>query len=97
MDLVAAEISSKWRLMGIQLHLKDSELDCIEVTSDDPMRCFSSVFTLWKRKETRLPLSWSTVLQALEAPSVGEHRLARCIRCQLTDNYEHIENTDQLS
>ena len=91
MDLVAAEIPSKWRLMGIQLYLKDTELDCIEVTSDDPMRCFSSVFTLWKRKETRLPLSWWTVLQALEAPSVGEQRLARHIRCQLTEHYKYTD------
>ena len=83
MNLVAAHIPSKWRLVGIQLHLKDSELDCIEVTSDDPLRCFSSVFTLWKRKETRLPLSWWTVLQALEAASVGEQRLARQVTSKL--------------
>ena len=84
MNLVAAHIPSKWRLVGIQLHLKDSELDGIEVTSDDPLRCFSSVFTLWKRKETRLPLSWWTVLQALETASVGEQRLARQVRSKLT-------------
>ena len=84
MDLVAAEIPSKWKMMGIQLYLTDSQLDCIEVTSGDPLHCFSSVFTLWKRKETRLPLSWGTVLQALEAPSVGERKLARKISCQRT-------------
>ena len=85
MNLVAAEIPSKWKMMGIQLCLPYSELDCIEVTSGDPLRCFSSVFTLWKRKETKLPLSWGTVLQALEAPAVGERRLARKISCQLTN------------
>ena len=62
-----------------------SELDGIKVTSDNPLRCFSSVFTLWKRKETKLPLSWWTVLQALETASVGEQRLARQVRSKLTN------------
>ena len=84
---VATYIPGKWKAVGVELQLKEGELDAIEVTSDDPMRCFSSVFTLWRRKETKLPLSWLTVLQALEAPSVGEQKMARQLRSKLTKSW----------
>ena len=78
MNEVAAHIPNKWRELGIELQLTPSELDCFSVASlGDMLRCFSSVFTVWKNRMSRDPYSWLTVIEALRAPAVGENRLAQ--------------------
>lgn len=75
MNEVAAHLPSKWRDVGIQLHLNPDHLDGIAVSASTPLDRFCSVFTLWKKQMTA-PYKWSTVIQALEAPAVSETRLA---------------------
>lgn len=82
MNEVAARIPSKWRDVGIQLHLNPDHLDGIAVSVSSSHDRFCSVFTLWK-KQLLPPYKWSTVLQALKSPSVNESRLAEELKNKL--------------
>ena len=83
---IAAEIPSKWRDMGQQLGLDQGLLEGIALISPgDTNHCYSNVFTRWKNKNlTTHPYTWSTVVQALKTPAVGEERLANGIKNKLT-------------
>jgi len=84
MDLVASRIQGKWRDVGIQLYLDEGELSSIaESEGQYPLRCFTSVFTTWKKKQTR-DFSWETLLSALRTKAVGENRLADEVSSYLT-------------
>ena len=88
MNEVAAKIPSKWRQFGIELRLNTSELDCFSLASpEDALRCFSFVFTLWQNRMSREPYSWLTVVESLNAPSIGEHKLALELKNKLTRTY----------
>ena len=78
MNVVAAKIPNKWRDVGLQLGLDQSELDRIANESPgDINRCYSKVFTRWKNKNSAThPYTWSTIVDALQAAAVGEERLA---------------------
>ena len=82
MNKVAAAIPAKWRDVGIQLNLSPPELDAIGQSGGDPLQHFSSVFDHWRSKAS-VAYRWSTVIEALEAPAVNEHRLARILRTEL--------------
>ena len=82
MNKVAAAIPAKWRDVGIQLNLSLPDLDAIGLSGGDPLQHFSSVFHLWSSKASAA-YRWSTVIEALEAPAVNEHRLARILKTKL--------------
>ena len=83
MNLVASEVAEKWRRVGIQLNLNVGDLDCIETTHTQPIDRMASVFDLWKKRETKCPVTWNTVLQVLKSPSIGEQKLASKIKSML--------------
>ena len=78
MNEVAAKIPGKWRDVSLQLGVDQSILDGIATISQgDTNLSYSNVFTRWKNQNsTTHPYTWSTVVQALKAPAVGEERLA---------------------
>lgn len=82
MNQVAAQIPSKWRLVGIQLGLGDLMLNLIETNyRGTPTECLSSfmqVLSLWKHRKTK-PYTWETMINALQAESVGEECLAKML------------------
>ena len=85
MNKVAAKIPSKWRDMGLQLGVDQDVLEGIaSISPGDINRCYSNVFTRWKNQNsTTHPYTWSTIVQALKAPAVGEERLADKISAML--------------
>ena len=80
MNEVAAMIPNKWQQVGIVLNVSDGDLACF--TQSDSQKRFISVFTTWKNKQTA-PYTWLTVVQALQAPVVGESKLAKDIKSKL--------------
>ena len=83
MNEVASKVSAKWKEISIQLGLTLNDQKCfIDATSGDPNQCFTFVFNVWKNRATR-PYKWSTVIKALETPTVGEVRLAQDLRTKL--------------
>ena len=88
MNEVAAHIPSKWREVGIQLHLNPDHLDGIAVSVSSTHDRFCSVFTLWKKQMTS-PYKWSTIIHALKAPAVNEIRLAEELKNKLKVTVTH--------
>ena len=86
MNEVAAKIPSKWRDVGLQLGLDQGVLDGIGLNNPgDTNHCYSNVFTRWKNQNLiTYPYTWSTIVQALQAPVVGEERLADDIKNKWT-------------
>ena len=83
MNEVASKVSAKWKEISIQLGVTLNDQKCfIDATSGDPNQCFTFVFNVWKNRATR-PYKWSTVIQTLETPAVGEKRLAQDLRTKL--------------
>ena len=84
MNEVAAFIPHKWRQVGIQLGVSHNDLvSFASVSIGDPDRCFMAVFSAWKNCAA-INYTWHTLIKALEAPIVGENRLARELRTKLT-------------
>ena len=84
MNEVTSKVSAKWKQISIQLGLTpEDQKSFMEVTFGDPTQCFIFVFNVWKSRATK-PYTWSTIIQALKAPSVGEMRLAQ----ELTDKIQ---------
>ena len=88
MKEVAAEIPGKWRDVGLQLGLDPGVLDGIaSISPGDTDHCYRNVFTRWKNQNsTTHPHTWSTVVQALQTPAVGEERLADKIKNKLSSH-----------
>ena len=88
MNEVAAEIPNKWIDVGLQLGLTWGVLKGIDtISQSDTNLCYSNVFTQWKNQtSTTHPYTWSTLVQALKAPAVGEQRLADKIKSELSDH-----------
>ena len=70
MNEVAAVIPDKWQQVGIVLNMSDGDL--ASFVQLDSHKCFISVFTTWKNKQTS-PYTWQTVVKALQSPTVGEN------------------------
>ena len=83
MNEVASKVLDKWKQISIQLGLTPEDQKCfMDATFGDPTQCFIFVFNVWKSRATN-PYTWSTVIEALKAPSVGEMRLAQEITDKL--------------
>ena len=84
MNEVASKVPAKWKIISVHLGLTLADQQCIiAITSSDPVQCFTYVFTIWRNRATK-PYTWSTIIEALEAPSVDEVRLAH----ELTTNLQ---------
>ncbi len=74
--------------MGVQLELSSSKLDEIEASNHgDCIHCFISVFSEWEKRLSS-PYSWSTIVDALKAPSIEENKVASELIASLENNYE---------
>ena len=83
LDEVASKVPSKWRQISIQLGLTPEDQECFMASSSsDPIQYFTSIFKVWRSRAIK-PYKWSTVIQALRAPSVGEVRLAEELTTKL--------------
>jgi len=91
MNEVAAKIPGKWRDVGLQLGVDHDVLEGIATNSQgDTNHCHSKVFTRWKNQNSAMhPYTWSTIVQALKAPAVGEERLADKISVMLIGHHHH--------
>ena len=90
MNLVAAVLPAKWRLVGVQLGLSTAKLD--EIESHPPHDCkrfFSSVFSEWESQDT-LPYTWATMVRVLQSPSVEENRVAEDIKLCFPLDFDNV-------
>ena len=83
MSAVAAKIPAKWRKVGIQLDIPVEALDDIQLqVAGRPERnidAFELVLGKWKSLHLH-KYTWSTIIKALEAPSVDAMDVAAELR-----------------
>ena len=85
MNVVSSKVAAKQKQISLQLRLTLNDQKCfMELTLGDPKQHFTFVFTVWRSRATK-PYTWSTVIEALEAPAaaVDEMRLAQELRMKL--------------
>lgn len=87
MNKVAAEIPTKWKLVGLQLGLEHPQLEMIEQKQSNLVLCFCDVFTEWKKRRTS-ECSWSTIIDALNSQLVGEAALADKLKKEVDTRYQ---------
>lgn len=88
-----AEIRYKWFQFGVELGIPRSRLELFK-KEEDP---FSAVVDYWLRGNVEgLPISWQSVVEALESSYVGETGLANYIKkkfCQQGGQYHRKNGT----
>lgn len=83
LNKVAAKCENKWELVGIQLDLEPSKLGSFK--RDSCIHCFKEVFQLWEKKGDP-PYTWDTIIDVLNADSIGENSLANDLKKWLKTN-----------
>ena len=73
-------VKAKWYTIGVQLGIDPAKLEEIENNYQTADRRFSEVIKFWLRGNTRVALSWESLVEVLESPFVGEKGLARRLR-----------------
>ena len=77
MNKVAAKTPTKWMVLGIQLGLEAAQLEALDDQyRGKSERIYVDIFERWKKQSGGKPKTWSTVIEALKTPSVGEIALA---------------------
>ena len=73
-------VMAKWYCIGVQLGVNEAKLEEIENNYQAADRRFSEVIKFWLRGNTSATVSWESLVEVLEQPSVGEIRLAMRLR-----------------
>ena len=76
MNSVAAKVACKWEAIGMLLHASISDLGRISREKDTILMRLAEVFDLWQKRGSP-PYTWTTIINALRAPLVGEVQLAK--------------------
>ena len=85
LEQVASKAKDKWKLMGFALNLKQDQLNTISQNCMDSVLCYSEVFSAWEKTQPA-SFTWTTIVEALKSPIVGENNLARDIVEWLTSH-----------
>ena len=78
-----AYVRGKWYDIGVQLDLSDTKLHEIEADYHFMHRRFSEVINFWLKGNTLIPVTWESLIDALESPPVNERGLAKELREKL--------------
>ena len=73
-------VTAKWHCIGVQLGVDPAKLEEIENNYQTADRRFSEVIKFWLRGNTSAAVSWESLVEVLEQPSVGEKGLAMRLR-----------------
>ena len=73
-------VIDKWFLIGIRLGVSEAKLRQIEANYHTVERCFSEMISFWLNGNTRVAVSWRSLIDALESQFVNEKGLANQLR-----------------
>ena len=97
MNDVVSKIPAQWRAVGIQLGVPSCTLDSIQhQNAGKPQACYESfetVLSTWKQNQYK-PYTWTTIIDALETPSVGQVALAEVLRAKCMERKKRSVGTD---
>ena len=80
-----ANISSKWREIGLALGISDNDLDNISTVVQDNMSRLCKMITKWIETQSS-PVTWGMIVFAIEGPIVNNKKKANEIREFLAKN-----------
>ena len=66
-------------MVGLALDIKQHQLNTISDKFQNPILCYSEVFTAWENREDPALFTWATIVKALESPIVEEKKLAKIV------------------
>ena len=81
-----ADISAKWEEIGLALKVSRNELDGLQHDHSSITVKLSKVITLWMESKSS-PVSWETLISAIEGPIVNNKQKAKEIRDYLCSHY----------
>ena len=84
-----ANISAKWRLIGICLNIPYNDLEGIQQNPISDIKKLSAVINRWKESQSS-PFTWATVIAALESPTVNSLRKSNEIRDYLSEGNNYF-------
>ena len=67
--------TNRWKEIALNLHISHTDIERIGIESESVQESFCKVFEKWW-KEDKLPFVWSTMVDVLRSPVVGENALA---------------------
>ena len=76
MNRVATKVTDNWEKIGILLDVPYSDIKTISRNTDDIVLRLAEVFDVWKKNGSP-PYTWTTIIDALRAPLVGQVQLAK--------------------
>lgn len=94
-----AYVRGKWYDIGVQLDLSVAKLHEIEIDYHFMHRRFAEVINFWLKGNTLIPVTWESLIDALESPPVNERGLAKKLREKMgliKDTGENYLNTRGL-
>ena len=80
-----ADISSRWREIGLALGISDNDLDNISSVVQDNKSKLCKMITKWIETQSS-PVTWGTIIFAIEGPIVDNKRKVDEIREFLAKN-----------
>ena len=81
MNSVAVKTRSKWFEIGVQLGFTPDKLNALDKQHrGDSNLIFADIFSTWEKQPRNMPFTWSTVIDVLKSPLVGEITLAQNIQ-----------------
>ena len=87
---------NKWFQMGVQLGLSETKLHQIESDHRTADRCFSEVIIFWLKGNTKVAVTWKSLVQVLESSFVNEQGLAKRLREMLAGELKVIGRTASI-
>ena len=80
-------ISADWEVIGIALNVSQNDLKGFQQESIDKTVKLSRVIAKWMETESSSPVSWETLISAIEGPIVNNKKKAKEIRDYLYSQY----------
>ena len=81
-----ANINDKWNEVGIALGVQENVLSGLRQRQDTDTVKLSEVINTWITTESISPVTWETVISAIEGPVVNNKKIAMDIREYLIAN-----------
>ena len=83
---VLADISAKWEVIGIALGVSQNDLKGLQQENIDKTVKLARVIAKWMETEST-PVSWETLISAIEGPIVNNKQKAKEIRDYLNSQH----------
>ena len=85
MNRVAVHTPHKWLEIGIELEIPHGQLQAYKQQHQgESTKIFVDVFNYWEKRPGSKPKTWSTVIDALRTPLVGEQTLAHNLESEMS-------------